>query len=366
MRPVLDPLPIVVELAASGALGITWNQVDDIRLDAAAASNSDTQNLRVRFPALFDGNSPINGLYQPRFFLQGALRQADVTWNYLLTPEGSLVSTDFDGSPLVSPDAVPLVYEKNENITKSTYYDAVDKTLGVLQLQLAAGATPTPYDTDYADRQDPQLVIEFERQDGGYLAFEEPNPNSDHLWQFSDCDIYLNAQTSMVDGTLIERRHKIGWCADEDFSVALQKDTVNFMKGKPSATAVTFNAKINATITAKIAELDPWFFGKTLAIAPTEADRRIVYKETNKQRSVPQCDITFEWFTNAGHLVQFRMKKCQAYLDGELVPGGNEIARQGVKFVPLVDACNGEVYELSVSKAPIMRAYVCVAYGVTA
>jgi len=368
MRQVIDPVPVVIELLASGAGGITASPVDDIRLDSTNSSNSDTQNLRLRFPATFDPDSNVSGLYQARFWLQGALRQTNVSWTFLLKDQASLLSTDFDGSALVSPDAVPLVYVENENIDKTLYYNPTGpnaQTLGVLQLQLLVGATVPAYDTDESDRQDPQIIFEFERQDGGFLAFEEPNPNSDHLWQFSDCDIYVNSQTSMLDGTLIESRQRIGWCADEDFTFNAAKETVNFMKGKPSAMAVNFFSKISATLTCKIAELDPFVFAKTMGIVPTEENRKIIMKEIASQRSIPQMDVTFEWFTNAGHVVQLRMRKSQWYLDGELAPGGNEIARQGFKVMPLVNACNKNVFELSISKSPVQRASLCVAYGIT-
>lgn len=366
MLGTINEAPNSIELASSGISGVTWNPVHEIALEADDSSQSDVQNLRIKFGSTFDQNSLFNGLYNLRFWLESSLQQANVNWVYALKDQNTLAATDFDGSALPDTDNIPVIYNELELVDKGTYFDNTEKAIGAIQVQLVAAPGVADYDTELEHRDDPRLVFEWDREPEGYLQFNEPNANSLQLFNFSQADIYLNEQNSPENGSIITRRHLIGWCADADFNFDGSKDTVDFKKGKPSATAITFFSNIKAMLQGKISSMDPWFFAKATAIDPTVENNKIVFTEKAQQRNIPIVNLTFEWQTNGGHLMQLNFPRAQLYLDGTLAPGANEIPAQGFKVMPLYDSCNKNVWQLKMSKPSMQRSALCVRYKTNA
>ena len=87
----------------------------------------------------------------------------------------------------------------------------------------ASSKTSGLYDTELEDRSDPVLKFEIDRQATGALDLTYPNANSDHLWQFSQADLYC-IQTMKFGSTTYYHRHLVGWTSDESL-VALLLDT---------------------------------------------------------------------------------------------------------------------------------------------
>lgn len=360
MRRIFDNQAVFFENQASG---VAKAEVEEIPFGTIAPSaSSQVQNVFLQFPTTIDEDANNDGVYEIRFWVENWHQQVDVDLNYKLLANASpqLDDTEFTGGTLT-----PKVEQENENVDKSTYFDATSKEIGIIALQITCDTDVVAYNTEDQDRSDPLLVVRWEKQDGGTLDADEPSPNSDHLWTFSQVDLYIDLVRS-VGGSDVTQRWLLGWIADPDFMASLQKETVEFTKGKPSAVAVKFLGSINASIGGQIASNDPWVLQEGLHIIATTSNRKLKYTEKNEQRSIGIRSYSLDWTTNSGNTVQFKVPRGQLFITGEMTPGADEIQRVPFEITPLVNPGTKKVYTLEVSKSPTQTAAIPLTYAVTA
>ena len=342
MRNVISEQPAVIEVASSGvAAGITWSEGREIDFGAfLIGAESDIKNIRVRFPLGINELDALDGVYRPRYFLQNM-------------PAGTVINSELSAAPqfpdnvaLTTPVAGVRTYPELTNIALPTYWDATDKSIQTLKLQIAAGGA---YNTAYSDKADPMVVFEWERQSEGQLGAGSPNPNSDHLFEFTDVNMYVE---DVLEGVL--SRSEVGWFSEEAFSADLGQDDVEFKKGKPKATVVSFMSEVKAMVSCETVTFDPWLVEQIYRMGAVTANNKLKFTEKNKQRPIQTWNIVFEWTLSSGHLVQLRMFKAHLVATGPKAPGGGDISKCQFNVVGRVTQKN-DVYELSVSKSPIQR-----------
>jgi hypothetical protein len=355
MRQLYQEIPVSFEKKVSGAADLVIEEID--LGDIGGVSSGAVFNIALQFPSDFDDVSRMNGLYEPRFWIQNLPAFAGTKFEFELNTNPV---TD-----LSSPSNVPRVDQENENITKATYYDDTDEELGIISLRVNSTSAPSAiYDTVEQDRSDPGLIIEWERQTAGQLDADVPTPNSDHIWEFSQVDLFVNVSISDA-GTTTDQKWLVGWIADEDFTADLRQETVDFRKGKPTAKAVVFMSEIVAMIGGQIASCDPWIVTEGLHISAKTENRRLKWEETNKQRPISIRNYSLEWSTNSGHYVKVDVPRGQFFFTGEKTPGAGEIAKQAFEIHPLVNPLTNKVYTMSITKSPVQRAAIPIIFSVT-
>lgn len=352
MRNVIQEIPVSFEQKASGVADVVISEIDLGQVSAVA--KSDVFNVAVQFPSDFDDVARMNGMYNARFWIQNLPGFPAAQFEYELSPTPlAAIST---------PVAVPRTLQETENIDKATYYDDSSEELGVIALQIDSTTAPTAiYNTAEKDRSDPALIIEWERQTEGQLDADIPNPESDHLWDFSQVDLYVNVDVT-VSGSTVQQRFLLGYMADEDFTADLRQETVDFKKGKPTATAVVFMSEIVSMIGGQLASSDPWLETEGLHIAAKTENNMLVWEETNKQRPISIKSYTLEWVTNSGHLVRIEIPRGQFFFTGEKTPGASEISKQAFEIRPLVNPGTKSVYKFKVSKSTVQRVAIPIKF----
>lgn len=361
MRTVINEQPVYWQSASSGVAAST---VEEVTLTAAQGATSDIIQVSLNFPTDFDDDSHTDGIYNPRIWFENMPQQKNVDWEWEM--QGALV--DKTGT-LSAGSAIPKVYQYNPAtqdgaIDKTTYWDAVNQRLAYINFQIDATSATITYDTDEQARSNPLLVCEWDRMDQSLLDTDFLSPESDHLWDFSECDLYLD-DTIVIDGTTYTNRFKLGWIADENLELNLSEESVEFVKGKPTAKAVTFTSSFANEINAQIATMDPKLFEYLLNIAPQDTQGYYKYTQTNKQKNRRTFAISMEWQLNSGYRVRMKFPKAQMYITGAFSPGGSEIVNIPFMITPLVNPNTRNIYTLEISKSPLQRAVLPINYSIT-
>jgi hypothetical protein len=354
MRDIVTEVPVTIIQESSGAVETTINSY---HFTLSKSGVSETLNLLYKFPDTFDQDDSKAGLYRPRFFIENfpALQDFDIEYELSLTP-------DYAGP--ITGTSVPKVHQTSENFSKTTYYNTSNDSLNYLILQLASTSADTPtYDTRLKDRFKPRVLLDFERQSTVQLDYDHPNPNSDHLWDFSQVDLYIEWPVT-IGGTTFTNRWLIGYCSDEDLTANLGEETVEFLKGKPMGRVVRFISSLNDMISGTISTMDPWFLKEGLHLFQTTANNEIVLTQKNVQRPIPNYSFTMEWFSNSGHLKRLIFPKGQLFVTGEMNPGGSDIARLPFELTPIVTE-NDVTYECHMTQSPIQRVKLPIGFDVS-
>lgn len=353
MKPVIAEQVTFLEDAINAGADARIESVDLGSVGAAA--DGDIHNLTFNIPNVVD-TDPLDGFYNPRVWVEN--------WPHLVT--GMALGSKLSTTALVDGTAwdaatvfdIPYCPQDLENMDKATYFTPNELKYLALRLE----NTDALYDTAQQNRQDPILVYEWERENStGTLATDMPVPNSDHLWTFSQVDIFVHFT---VAGTCY--RYLLGWCADEDFSFDPTQETVEFMKGKPTGRAVTFMSSTGGVIEGTISTCDPWFMDNMFHITGAASDGKIRWTEQNRQRPVQINYFELEWFLNSGQKVNVIVPRGQLYPNGAMTPGAGDIQRQGFTINPLVDVGRNKIWDMTITENTIQQLRCPITFAATA
>lgn len=357
MKRVKQEQPVRFEVSTNG--GTDFNSGDSIDVGAISkGSTSNTVNVRINFTnSDFDKDDELDGFYNGRFWVENLPVDAEVNWEYQLSDDASAAFS--------SAGAMPQTHIETGLMNKSLL-DSSDNNFEFLRFKITTSSSAKDYDTAKTNKFDPLLCVEWERENSGaYLSADFPNPQSDHLWIFSQADIYVNLpNASGVASSQVGNRWLIGWCADEDIGINMQQNMVNFTKGKPSGNVVSFMSELDGSVSLTNATFDPWFLEKALHITATVENGNIVFSEKNTQRPIEDYFWSVEWKTNSGHRVAYEVPKGQLFYTSEMTPGGGEIQKAGYEIRPLVTS-KRTLYELKVSQSTVQTICCPITYSIS-
>lgn len=330
MRPLVPEAGVTLIQTSSGA---NETPINNHVFTVAQGALSQIFNLSWEFD--FDsGNDAVAGMYNPRLWIENLPKIPGLVLNWAMQAAPEYGITALSGGA-----TIPVLYQPGSNISKATYYNPSNKRIEWGTFQLDATTCTETYDTvEKAMRKNPVLMLEFERESGGgNLDIYSPNANSDHLWSFSEVNIYIEWPRK-ISGTTYTHRHLIGWTKDETTIAKMTMEMVDFKKGKPKMTAASFISALPAECTFEMGTYDPWFFQEAMhASYKKDSYNRFAGRQYAKQRIISNYAIVMEWFTNAGHLVQFRYPKAQLFCTGDITPGADDISVLAATFKPIID-----------------------------
>src|SRR6185369_8705023 len=121
MRLIVEQVPVQVQEGSSGAFTTLSPPEKNMGPCVIGANNTNAQ-FRFLFPAGFDASDPVQGMYNPRIWVEDLIWQPGYSWQQKLVTTPTVSST----TALVSSTDVPRDDVLTENFTKATYYDATD------------------------------------------------------------------------------------------------------------------------------------------------------------------------------------------------------------------------------------------------
>jgi hypothetical protein len=353
MRQLVSEIGVDFQQKASG---VAIASISEIEMTVAQSAKSDVFNLSYNFDDNFDDTDTVEGLYRPRFWIDNLPKIENLILNYELSTT--------EKHTAITGTLMPTVVQPTENFTKATYFTGSGtNVLQYLLLEFDATTSTETYDTADKDRADPLLNLEIERQSVPLLDLDHPNANSDHLWAFSQADIYV-LWTVRQGGTTYTHRHLVGWTSDSSLSFNPAEETVEFLKGKPTARAVRFISALADEITGEMASCDPWFMNQAIHLFSAELNNNIRLTQKNVQRSIATYTWQFEWVTNTGHRVTVTIPKGQLFPTSEVTPGGDDISRMGFSITPIVTSTK-QTWYMDISKSQVQRFEIPLKFSLT-
>ena len=242
--PLIAEQPVTPEYITSGASRFIYNDTEPLDFGVIAKNNnSNHKNIDLKFnpDPDFDPTDESDGYFEPVLYSEGF---PILNGTKMVYKEVAAWTTE-DTADLSGTDVYTVEVDTDAvNKLDTAAFDTAEGRTKIIQVQLQRTDVDisAAYNTAKKANANPSFIIEWFRAVTNDLNNLFPNPESDHLWNFSSADLVWRVKNNPGSGE-VEQRYKLGWFADEDFEVNFSHELTEFGKGKPAATAATFLAK---------------------------------------------------------------------------------------------------------------------------
>jgi hypothetical protein len=331
----------------------------------AGGSNTDAVGLTIEFESNFD-DSVFGAL---KFWIRNLPDKTGHTWAAEFAT-GAIM-------PAVSLDAV-LAGGSAQTLTGNpwdsgvlaaaagTEYDATNKRIENIILQLQAGASADTWNQSLSLYECPELIVEVERRDNASTTILPElagftSQDRGHLFTKSDVEVMIESASGSW--------RRLGAIKDEEFSLTLGQEFADWRRG---STLTTFHKAVSdATSMAEftIYNCDPELLA--LALQGNSVDdsgkRAVLFDHTGApcQPGVTETVFVFQWRTLGGHIVRARVPRGVLTMTGAMTPGTTDFSGVTFQVEGLASGASKSLTQIAWSRVPIELATLPLSYIVT-
>ena len=340
---------------------------------AAAAANTDAKALTLEFPSSFD-----DSVFASNGFTVWMMNNPGLT--------GHTWAAEFEAGavfPAVSLDAVLAgttaatlannPWTAARHIGTSGEYDATNNRIAtmLLQLQLAAGATPRNQGLSLETC--PVMVLEFPRMDPAVTALGADDHPLDeekgHLFEYSEVKVYEISGAVGVQGSA-ERWQLLGSIKDDSVEMTEDRELIDWRRGKPESTVHQAVSNATASCTFNFDQAFPDFEARALQTTATEVASRATVEHSVDSFScsagVIERGYCIEWRTIGGFIKRKYYPRGVLRMTGSTMPGGSEFGSRTFEITALASGVKRILSKTVCTKTPVEQAFMPITYITTA